>query len=76
MYENFLYVPVAEAYLLVNISQKLRVDLFEIFSKGVMKRPPISAVPGLDRRWSFPSASYCHGRWRLRGITVITQLLS
>jgi hypothetical protein len=30
MYENFLYVPVAEAYLLVNISQKLRVDLFEI----------------------------------------------
>lgn len=31
MYENFLYVPVAEAYLLVNISHKLRVDLFEIF---------------------------------------------
>ncbi len=31
MYENFLYVPVVEAYLLVNISQKLRVDLLEIF---------------------------------------------
>lgn len=31
MYENFLYLSVAEAYLLVNISQKFRVDLFEIF---------------------------------------------
>ncbi len=31
MYENFRYLPVAEAYLLVNISQELRVDLFEIF---------------------------------------------
>lgn len=38
MYENFLYVPVAEAYLLVNISQKLRVDLLKSFSKGVMKK--------------------------------------
>lgn len=34
MYENFLYVPVAEAYLLVNISQKLWVDLLEIFFQG------------------------------------------
>ena len=42
------------------------------FSKGVMKRPPISAAPGLDRRWSSPSASYCHGRWRLRGITAVS----
>lgn len=34
MYENFLYLPVAEAYLLVNISQELRVDLLEILFQG------------------------------------------
>ena len=31
MYEKFLYVPVAEAYLLLNISKKLRDDILEIF---------------------------------------------
>ncbi len=75
MYENFLYVPVAEAYLLVNISQKLRVDLLEILSKGDEKTSDIGSSRA-GQEMVVPSASYCHGRWRLRGITVITQLLS